>query len=151
MGKCYYCRKPDADNFVPVHAGFGHNKTDLPYCSESCKEQLIWYGEYTKKYGGKLSYLYRGLLFAILWLALIRTIIQHENIEISYIMCATLVVAGITGLVFPFAQLSECSFMGVKRSKIFGRVVAITLIIWGVMIILNLPYIGTLYLAPNIR
>lgn len=142
MENCYYCKKACVNNVVLVQTGLDTNKTALCYCSDTCKDKLLMYGEYTKKYAKILTYLNRGLIIVLLLLVLIREIIQHDNIFLLYSMSITLLVTGVIGLFFPFAKLSECSFLGVRRSKIFSRVIAILLFLWAARIIYYLIYLS---------
>ena len=141
MEKCYYCNRHAGDKVLQVLTSPNRDVVSLPYCSEPCKEELILYGNYEEKHGRKLTLVYRSILGAMTVLFVIRAIIQHENLYLSYIMSATLTVAGVSFLLFPFAKLSECSFWGVRRSKIIVRVGAIIILIWAAWIIFSAPYI----------
>jgi Na+/citrate or Na+/malate symporter len=139
MDKCFYCHSNMGDKVVQAHTG--KETVSLPYCSELCKQELIHFGERREKYGQRLNFINRCFLGAVTLLFLIRAFIQHENLFISYLLSAALVIEGATFLLFPFPKFSECSFWGVKRSKLVLQVGACILIIWATWIIYATRYI----------
>ncbi len=105
--KCSYCKKPVADQNLIVNAHSYGLSDKTKVCSEECKVQFQAFLDYTNKY----KFLFLG------------------GILISSIICffhiSGVLLLGIIIAIFPFVTPHTIEILGVKKSKVLGRVIGI--------------------------
>lgn len=132
--KCGFCHQIAVEKFSPDS---DINLKELYFCSAECKKQIVEYADTVHKKG----MLFLGIIFGTVFLMVIASgmvaAFNCDNLYGLLITYAAMFVLGATIMVFPFCTPQTVQWFGIKKSKIIGRCLGLSLIIGAIVMLLK--------------